>query len=157
MSSGVLRPRPSDFWTVYIDIGKPGCEGHYRAHWKTVDRWVEECGKVELRAARANEVKRRREAKRKPLPPTEPRVDPSPPDPDDLKAACHYLRGPATYVGVNERGEYFVNGKIMLPSEILTLALAKGMDEWYIEADIMARLALNDDVDEFVLDRELIG
>ena len=155
MSSGVLRPRPDDFWTTYVDIGKPGCEAYYRAHWKTVDRWVEECGKVRLRAARAEEVARRRQAKKKPAKPASPLIDKNPPDRWDMHAACEYLRDKVTVVGINERGEYFVGAKVMLASDILTLALARGMDEWYIEQHMLKMLSLFDGVDEWVLDREL--
>ena len=156
MSSGVLRPRPDDFWTTYVDIGKPGCEAYYRAHGKTVDRWVAEVGKVELRAARADEVARRRAARRKPVEPPSPRVDTVKVDHNDFQAACQYLRNKTTFVGINERGEYFVNERIMLPSEILTMALAQGMDEWYIEADMFKRFDIEHGTDEWVLDRELM-
>ena len=156
MSGSALRPRPDDFWSTYVDIGKPGCEAYYRAHWKTVDRWVDEVGKAELRAARADEVRRRREEKKQKaaIGRRDPVVDDSPPDPDDLKAACHYLRGPTTYVGVNERGEYFVNSKIMLPSEIVAMALAQGMDEWYVECDIYSRIASEEGIDFWLIEKE---
>lgn len=137
-----------------MDVGKPGCEAHYRAHWKTVDRWVEECGKVELRAARAEEVARRRDAKRKPDKPQGIDLGPKV-DKDDLHAACHYLRDKTTLVGIRANGRYFVGRQDMTGAEVLQLALARGMDEWYIERDIMARLDL-ECVDEFVLDRELM-
>lgn len=159
MSSGVVRPRPSDFWSVYVDVGKPGCEAHYRAHWKTVDRWVEEVGKNKLRAARAEKVAERR-AKRNAakVEAPKPLTDPCPPDPDDLMAAVRYLQSNANggwRVGIAEDGRYFVGRNIVFGSEVVERALAKGMDEWYVERDMMNRLSLEAGTDEFVLDREL--
>lgn len=48
------RPAPADFREVYLRMGwDRKIEEHYRAHWQTIRRWIEECGGEELRQARA--------------------------------------------------------------------------------------------------------
>ena len=148
-----FRAKPTDFRSTYIEVGKPGCEAHYRAHWKTVDRWVEEEGKAELRAARKAYVKAGLKTKPKPVAiETGPEVDP-----EDLHAACQYLRERTNggwTVGRRDDGRYFVGAASLTGAEVLERALAKGMDSWYVEADMMKRLALSDGVDQWVIDGE---
>lgn len=152
-----FRAKPTDFRSTYIEVGKPGCEAHYRAHWKTVDRWVEEEGKAELRAARKAYVKAGLKAK---PPPPKAVVIGDAVDDDDLHAACQYLRERANggwRVGKRDDGRYFVGTASLTGAEVMERALAKGMDSWYVEADMMKRLALSEGVDQWVIDGEAGG
>jgi hypothetical protein len=54
------RPVPDDFDVIFVEQGRDGCEGWYRAHKTTVTRWLEERGKARLIKARANFVKHQR-------------------------------------------------------------------------------------------------
>lgn len=47
------RPAPADFREVYVRMGWDGIEDHYRANYRCIARWIEECGGDELRAARS--------------------------------------------------------------------------------------------------------
>lgn len=47
------RPCPSDFRETYVRLGWEEITEHYRAHWATVARWIDETGREDLRAARA--------------------------------------------------------------------------------------------------------
>lgn len=155
MTGFKLRPKPDDFRATYIRLGKPAVIEHYRAHWKTIKRWVEEEGKDELRKARAEYVAAQRTVRV--LPGTAPRVDAVKVDPDDVSAACQYLRenrNGGWRVGLRDDGSYFVGTRNLVGSEVVSLAIAKGMDEWYVENDIRKRIALGDGIDEWVLDPE---
>jgi hypothetical protein len=50
------RPKPADFRATYISMGWDGLEDHYRTNWRVIRRWIEEEGRDELRAARAEHV-----------------------------------------------------------------------------------------------------
>lgn len=54
------RPVPDDFDVIFVEQGRDGCEGWYRAHKTTVTRWLEERGKERLIKARADFVKHQR-------------------------------------------------------------------------------------------------
>jgi len=47
-----VRRCPSDFPAVYIEGGWFAVELEYGANWKTIMRWIEECGGEDLRQAR---------------------------------------------------------------------------------------------------------
>lgn len=51
------RPCPIDFREKYIELGWHYVDAHYRAHWRTIARWIDETGRLELKAARAAYVK----------------------------------------------------------------------------------------------------
>lgn len=53
------RQRPPDFRERYIELGWHVVDEHYRAHWRTIARWIDETGRSELKAARAAYVKRK--------------------------------------------------------------------------------------------------
>lgn len=154
---GVLRPRPSDFWTTYVEVGRVGCIEHYRTHRTVVERWADEVGKVELRKARADYVAECKERVRGVVKAEPASPDPLGADPDDVAAACAYFREPrngAWVCAINERGMAFRGSRVMQPAELVELAREKGMDEWYVEADIMKRYAMHADVDEWVLEND---
>jgi len=46
------RPMPKDFVDVYVRLGINGAKAHFRAHFRSVDRWIEQCGGDELRRQR---------------------------------------------------------------------------------------------------------
>jgi hypothetical protein len=54
------RAVPDDFEVIFVEQGRDGCEGWYRAHKTTVTRWLEECGKARLIKLRAAYVKHQR-------------------------------------------------------------------------------------------------
>lgn len=54
------RAVPDDFDVIFVEQGRDGCEGWYRAHKTTITRWLEERGKDRLIAARAAFVKHQR-------------------------------------------------------------------------------------------------
>lgn len=47
------RPCPPDFREMFIELGWDEIEWHYCTNWRCIRRWVEECGRAELKAARA--------------------------------------------------------------------------------------------------------
>lgn len=51
------RPCPPDFRERYIEMGWHVADAHYRAHWATVARWIDETGRQELKEARAAYVR----------------------------------------------------------------------------------------------------
>lgn len=53
------RPCPPDFRERYIEMGWHVVDAHYRAHWATIARWIDECGRQELKEARAAYVSER--------------------------------------------------------------------------------------------------
>jgi len=55
-----LRKCPDDFDVIYVEQGRLGCEAWYRAHKRTVTRWLIERGKARLIKARAAFVKHQR-------------------------------------------------------------------------------------------------
>lgn len=55
-----LRNVPDDFDVIFVEIGRQGCEAWYRAHKRTVTRWLIERGKAKLIKARAAFVKHQR-------------------------------------------------------------------------------------------------
>lgn len=55
-----LRKCPDDFDVIYVEQGRLGCESWYRAHKRTVTRWLVERGKARLIKARAAFVKHQR-------------------------------------------------------------------------------------------------
>lgn len=142
------RERPSDFWTTYVEIGRDATCEYYRCHKTLVMQWVRECpGIKEARAEYLASLKPKRKPKPKPV-----RIEDH--DSDDLHAACAWFREPRNggwVCGVRPDGLAYRGSRVMQPVEFIALALAKGMDEWYVEADIMKRLAQHEGVDEWVL------
>ena len=58
--TGTIRPRrpcPRDFRETYIRLGWDGIVEHYRANWRCIRRWINECGRDELKKARAGYVR----------------------------------------------------------------------------------------------------
>jgi hypothetical protein len=53
----LYRPVPRDFEETFVRIGWGEIESHYRAHAKTIAKWLEVCGRDRLRAARAAYVR----------------------------------------------------------------------------------------------------
>jgi hypothetical protein len=155
---GVLRPRPSDFWTTYVEVGRVGCIEHYRTHRTVVERWADEVGKVELRKARADYVAEQKQ-RAKPQEREVCHVAAQDFDPDECSAACQYLRenrNGGWRVGAREDGRYFVGTAVMGGAEVIERAKSKGMDEWYVEADMFKRLDMHVGVDEWVLEKEVV-
>lgn len=64
--SPCLRPMPDDFRETFIRLGWVAreIELEYGAHWRTIVRWIDEAGRDELIAARAEYVRQRREDRR---------------------------------------------------------------------------------------------
>lgn len=52
------RPIPNDFAEVYIRLGVSGSKNHYRAHIRTVLRWIDAQGGDELRRKRLVHLER---------------------------------------------------------------------------------------------------
>jgi len=50
------RPCPRDFRDRYIELGWESIQEHYRAGWPVIARWIDECGRDELKAARSEYV-----------------------------------------------------------------------------------------------------
>lgn len=46
------RPMPKDFEETFIRVGWEGIGAEYRAHTRTICRWIKECGEDRLREAR---------------------------------------------------------------------------------------------------------
>lgn len=145
------RERPSDFWSTYVELGRDATCEYYRCHKTLVTEWVVQCpGIKEARTAYLAE--RKAKAKRKPAMPRPVTIDPY--DRDDLHAACAWFREPRNggwVCGQREDGLAYRGSRIMQPAEMIALALDKGMDEWYVEADMMKRIAQHEGVDEWVL------
>jgi hypothetical protein len=55
------RERPADFRAAYIALGWDGVTHRYRTNWRVIRRWVDEEGRDELAAARAQHVRSTRE------------------------------------------------------------------------------------------------
>lgn len=53
------RPKPDDFRDRYIEMGWDGLDEHYRCNWRCIRRWIDEEGREDLVAARADAVRRR--------------------------------------------------------------------------------------------------
>lgn len=51
------RTCPADFRERYIELGWETIQEHYRAGWPVIARWIDECGRDELKAARAEYVR----------------------------------------------------------------------------------------------------
>lgn len=145
------RERPSDFWGTYVDLGRDATCEYYRCHKSLVVKWVKECpGIREARAAYLAERKARES--RKPAKPKPVVIQPH--DADDLHAACAWFqdaRNGGWVCAVREDGMAYRGSRVMQPTELIQLAIDKGMDEWYVEADMMRRVAMHDGVDEWVL------
>lgn len=89
-----LRPCPADFEATFIAIGRLACEEHYGTRRKTVDRWLEECGKPRLIAARADYARNQPGFRvRRKCPPDFERVYVALGHKDSMK---HYGAGPTT-------------------------------------------------------------
>ena len=58
------RPCPANFEQVLIAHGRDGAEHVFRAGRPRINKWLDECGKARLIAARAAYVAERRKAKR---------------------------------------------------------------------------------------------
>lgn len=54
------RVCPEDFDVIFVEQGRDGCEGWYRASRRTVNRWLAERGKERLIRARADYVSHQR-------------------------------------------------------------------------------------------------
>lgn len=156
---GALRERPSDFWTTYVEVGRVGCIEHYRTHRTVVERWASEVGTAELRKARADYVSERKRQDAMPKRLAQPVACGDEVDADELSAACAYLRenrNGGWRVGLRDDGRYFVGTRCCTGAEVIERAKAKGMDEWYVEADMFKRLAMHEGVDEWVIEREIV-
>lgn len=51
------RPCPDDFREKYIELGWHAVDAHYHANWRTIARWIDETGRLDLKEARAAYVK----------------------------------------------------------------------------------------------------
>lgn len=60
----LYRPVPHDFPAAFIRLGWSEIKAHYRAHARTIVRWLEVCGRKELIARRAEFVRKQRERKK---------------------------------------------------------------------------------------------
>lgn len=156
---GSLRQRPSDFWTTYVEVGRVGCIEHYRTHRTVVERWASEVGTAEIRKARADYVSECKQRGRSAFVNVSGDGDRGPDfDPDECSAACAYLRenrNGGWRVGLRDDGRYFVGTRCCTGSEVIERARAKGMDEWYVEADMFKRMAMHEGIDEWVIEREI--
>ena len=61
------RPKPHDFRDRYIEMGWDGLDEHYRCNWRCIRRWINEEGREDLVAARADAVRRRAADRRRKL------------------------------------------------------------------------------------------
>jgi len=60
----MYRPVPRGFPEAFVELGWGGIEEHFHAHSRSIRRWLDVCGRDELRARRAEYVRRQREAKK---------------------------------------------------------------------------------------------
>lgn len=51
------RPCPRDFRETYVRMGWDGIMEHYHANWRCISRWIDECGRTELKMERAEFVR----------------------------------------------------------------------------------------------------
>jgi hypothetical protein len=58
------RPRPREFSLAYVELGADALPDVFRAHKRTIRRWLGEAGPDELRAARRKFVQWQREIRR---------------------------------------------------------------------------------------------
>lgn len=52
------RPCPHDFRETYVRLGWGEIMEHYRANWRCISRWIDECGRAELKRERSEYVQR---------------------------------------------------------------------------------------------------
>lgn len=53
------RHAPDDFREMFLEMGWDGLEEHYRTTWRTIRRWIDDCGGEQLRLDRRAVVKAR--------------------------------------------------------------------------------------------------
>lgn len=58
------RRRPADFEQRFVELGWELTPEHYCVHNRSIARWLEECGRARLSAARSEFVRAQREAVR---------------------------------------------------------------------------------------------
>jgi hypothetical protein len=55
-AKGRLRPCPPDFAAAFPYLGLKGCRRRYRADWRQIYRWLDECGREKLIDARRRQT-----------------------------------------------------------------------------------------------------
>jgi hypothetical protein len=127
-----LRPCPTDFVEIYLQIGWDGIEDHYRAHKLTIKRWVQECGGDELKARRREAVRQMRLDRMTVKPPViAPAVDGIDVDPQTVTAAAQHLRRPlggSWTVSPTGEGDWRVGTMRKSPSDLVAMAVRNGFE-----------------------------
>ena len=146
-----LRPCPNDFEQQFICLGRPACVEHYGTWRKTVDRWLEECGKerlIELRAAHVRQQRiEARIGKRKAAQVRALEVQTlaalAIPDPLVAALAADYLRRVCNggwHVSRTQHGDWWVGTVCRSPASLVAMAERHGFDAaaatLQVEADI---------------------
>ena len=139
------RPVPDDFEVIFVEQGRDGCVGWYRAHKTTVTRWLIECGKKRLIDNRAAFVKHQRANGKwltrstKLVEHREIRTQPhSQPIRDRRRVSFTLARHAAQHLRIvrnggfivspTGKGDWWVGTKRLSPAQLVDLAKSKGFD-----------------------------
>lgn len=128
-----LRQCPADFDVIFVEIGRLDCEAWYRARRTTIDRWLEERGKLRLIRMRADYVKHLRLSgkKAKGTPQIQVAIDLTPPHPEVARMAADHLRicrNGGWMVSPTGQGDWFVGSCRKSAGEMVAMAAARGFD-----------------------------
>lgn len=139
-----LRARPDDFEVIFVEQGRERCESWYRARKTTINRWLEECGKVELINRRAAFVASQRAAGKwltrqtcmvevrvitSQAPRSQPIRDRRKVSPTIARHAAQFLRvarNGGWIVSPSTNGEWFVGCRRLSSAQLVDLARSKG-------------------------------
>jgi hypothetical protein len=140
-----LRKCPDDFEVMFVEQGRDGCEGWYRASRKTVNRWMNERGAKRLIDARAAYVAHQRAngqwitrstrlvetrvAKRSPR--LQAIRDRRKINPTVARHAAQFLRtvrNGGWIISPTSEGDWWVGSKRLSAAQMLDLAIGKGFD-----------------------------
>jgi hypothetical protein len=141
-----LRKVPDDFDVIFIEQGRDGCEGWYRASRKTVNRWMAERGAKRLINARAAFVAHQRAngqwitrstklVENRAAVRRTPRLiairDRRKVNPVVARHAAQFLRisrNGGRIISQAQNGDWWVGTRRLSAAQLLDLAVAKGFD-----------------------------
>lgn len=128
------RSCPDDFDIIFVEVGRLDCENWYRASRRTINRWLNERGKVRLINLRAAYIRHLRNqaaaAKLGPKRP-EPLVIAQAFDQDLARLAAEFLRysrNGGWAVSQTSSGLWRVGITVKTVAELLDMAVRKGFD-----------------------------
>jgi hypothetical protein len=144
------RQCPADFDVIFVEIGRLDCESWYRARRTTINRWLEERGKLRLLKLRADFVRHQRLMARQPKPrmPIQVATDSRHVLPEVAQMAAGFLRvirNGGWMVSVTPQGDWFVGSIRRSAAEMVSIAEAKGFDVAWANLQVMANRKLGDD------------